>query len=51
MKLLKKMCEIHSPAGEELAMQEFLLSYISRKIKTVGKYNLHFIMVMVFKII
>ena len=29
MKLLKKMCEIHAPAGEEQAMKEFLLSYIS----------------------
>ena len=28
MKLLKKMCEVHSPAGEELAMTEFLLNYI-----------------------
>jgi putative aminopeptidase FrvX len=31
MELLKKMCEIHAPSGEELAMKEFLLSYISRK--------------------
>ena len=30
MELLKKMCEIHAPAGEELAMKEFLLSYISK---------------------
>ena len=29
MKLLKKMCEIHAPAGEELAMKEFLLNYIN----------------------
>ena len=30
MKLLKKMCEIHAPAGEELAMKEFLLNYINK---------------------
>jgi len=29
MKLLKKMCEIHAPSGEELAMKEFLLNYIN----------------------
>ena len=29
MKLLKTMCEIHAPAGEELAMKEFLLNHIS----------------------
>ena len=28
MKLLKQMCEIHAPAGEEFAMTEFLLQYI-----------------------
>ncbi|MDC0204423.1 aminopeptidase [Flavobacteriales bacterium] len=28
MELLKKMCAIHSPSGEELAMKEFLLDYI-----------------------
>ena len=28
MKLLKQMCEIHAPAGEELAMTNFLLNYI-----------------------
>ena len=28
MKLLKKMCEVHAPSGEELAMTEFLLNYI-----------------------
>ena len=30
MKLLKQMCEIHAPAGEEFAMTEFLLQYIER---------------------
>ena len=30
MELLKKMCEIHAPSGEEQAMKEFLLSYISK---------------------
>ena len=29
MKLLKQMCEIHAPSGEELAMKEFLLNYIN----------------------
>ena len=28
MDLLKQMCKIHAPAGEELAMTEFLLNYI-----------------------
>ena len=28
MELLRKMCEIHSPSGEEKAMKEFLLDYI-----------------------
>ena len=30
MELLKKMCEIHSPSGEELGMKEFLLDYIKK---------------------
>jgi len=30
MKLLKKMCEIHAPSGEELAMKEFLLDHIKK---------------------
>ena len=30
MELLKKMCKVHAPAGEEQAMKEFLLSYISK---------------------
>ena len=29
MELLKQMCEVHDPAGEELAMKEFLLNYIN----------------------
>jgi putative aminopeptidase FrvX len=28
MKLLKKMCEIHAPSGEESAMTQFILNYI-----------------------
>ena len=28
MKLLKKMCGIHAPSGEESAMNQFLLKYI-----------------------
>ena len=30
MELLKKMCEIHAPSGEELSMKEFLLDHIKR---------------------
>jgi putative aminopeptidase FrvX len=33
MKLLKQMCEIHAPAGEELAMTNFLLNYIEENKK------------------
>ena len=33
MKLLKQMCEIHAPAGEELAMNNFLLNYIEENKK------------------
>ena len=28
MKLLKQMCEVHAPAGEELAMKNFILNHI-----------------------
>jgi putative aminopeptidase FrvX len=28
MRLLQKMCEIHAPSGEELAMKEFILDHI-----------------------
>ena len=33
MELLKKMCEIHAPSGEEFAMTKFLLNYISKSQK------------------
>jgi putative aminopeptidase FrvX len=33
MKLLKQLCEIHAPSGEESAMQEFLLKYITKEKK------------------
>ena len=33
MKLLKQMCKIHSPSGEELAMSKFLLNYINKNQK------------------
>ena len=33
MKLLKQLCEIHAPSGNESAMTEFLLKYISRESK------------------
>lgn len=37
MELLKKMCEIHSPSGEELAMKEFILEYIKKNQDTWKK--------------
>ena len=33
MKLLKQMCKIYSPSGEELAMSKFLLNYINKNQK------------------
>ena len=44
MDLLRKMCEIHSPSGEELAMTKFLLSYINKnqdkwKVKPILHYG------------
>ena len=33
MKLLKKMCEIHAPSGEESSMSKFLLSHIKKNQK------------------
>lgn len=30
MKLLKSLCEIHAPSGEELKLKEFILNYISQ---------------------
>ena len=30
MELLKKMCEVHAPSGEEVAMKEFILNYINK---------------------
>ena len=33
MKLLKKMCEVHAPSGEEFAMTKFLLNYINKNQK------------------
>jgi putative aminopeptidase FrvX len=33
MKLLKQLCEVHAPSGEEHAMKEFLLKYISKEKK------------------
>ena len=44
MELLKKMCEIHSPSGEELAMKEFLLDYIKKnKDNWKVKPTIHFL--------
>jgi putative aminopeptidase FrvX len=34
MKLLKEMCAIHAPSGNEVAMTEFLISYINKHKKT-----------------
>jgi putative aminopeptidase FrvX len=33
MKLLKQLCEVHAPSGEEFAMKEFLLKYIQKEKK------------------
>ncbi len=33
MKLLKQLCEIHAPSGNEVAMKEFLLDYIKKEKK------------------
>jgi putative aminopeptidase FrvX len=33
MKLLKQLCEIHAPSGEEYTMKEFLLKYIAKEKK------------------
>lgn len=33
MKLLKQLCEIHAPSGEEYPMKEFLLKYIAKEKK------------------
>lgn len=33
MKLLKQLCEIHAPSGDELAIKKFLLSYIVKEQK------------------
>lgn len=33
MKLLKQLCEVHAPSGEELRMKEFLLTYIKKEKK------------------
>ncbi|HBS87143.1 MAG: aminopeptidase [Bacteroidetes bacterium GWF2_38_335] len=31
MELLKKLCEIHAPSGEEISMKEFILKYVNEK--------------------
>lgn len=33
MKLLKQLCEVHAPSGEEHTMKEFLLKYINKEKK------------------
>src|SRR5688500_14332720 len=33
MKLLKQLCEIPAPSGDEVAMKEFLLKYIHKESK------------------
>ena len=43
MNLLKRMCEIHAPSGEELAMKEFLLNYLKKNQNSLKvKPTLHF---------
>lgn len=34
MKLLKQLCEVHAPSGNEKPMKDFLLKYISKEKKT-----------------
>jgi putative aminopeptidase FrvX len=34
MKLLKQLCEVHAPSGEEFAMKDFLLKHIQKAKKT-----------------
>ena len=41
MELLKKMCGIHAPSGEEYAMTKFLLNYINKQNWTI-KPTLHY---------
>jgi hypothetical protein len=36
--LLQKLCTIHAPSGNEVAMKEFLLDYISKNSKS-GNIN------------
>jgi len=33
MKLLKKLCEVHAPSGNEKAMKDFLLNHIKKEMK------------------
>lgn len=33
MKLLKQLCEVHAPSGEEYSMKDFLLKYIAKEKK------------------
>jgi len=43
MNLLKQMCKIHAPAGEEFAMSQFLLNYIIKnQNKWKAKPTLHY---------
>lgn len=46
MELLKKICKIHAPAGEEFAIKEFLLDYIKKnqdnwKVKPILHFGDH----------
>ena len=34
MKLLKEMCSIHAPSGNEVAMTKFLLNYVKKNEKS-----------------
>ena len=31
MKLIKELCEIHSPSGDEYQMKDFILKYINKE--------------------
>ena len=36
MKLLKQLCSIHAPSGDEVLMKNFLLTYIEKNKKKRG---------------
>ena len=51
LSILKTMCAIHSPSGNEVAMKEFLLEYCHTKLISRHNFDVnisqHFLMSMV----